>query len=165
VKNLLIILFLFFATQSSGQYSFSGSASGTATVYAIQSLSITGGTVIPAFNTFEDYLNGITVSSFLGLSIKSNVSWTLSVMAQNAFFSPMTANGSTNMPASVLGIKTSIMSNYLNASTNSQTLKTGNKGNANAPGNSFNIDIKYNPGFSYKGGIYTLGLVYTLTQQ
>lgn len=165
MRSLLVILFLLGAVRGEAQYSFSANLTGNITVFAIQSLTMTGGTVIPSFNTFEDYQNGIEVSGYLNIAVKSNVSWTLSVMAQNAVFAPMTANGSTDMPASVLGIKTNSMSSYLPSGTTAQTLKTGNKGDHNAPGNSFQVDLRYNPGFSYKGGIYTLGLVYTLTQQ
>lgn len=131
----------------------------------MQSLTLTGGSVIPSFQSLDDFANGVTVDDYLSVAVKSNVSWTVSVMAQNAHFSPMTQNGSTDMPASVLSIRSNNYSSYTALSTNAQTLKTGNKGSSNNPGNSFDIDIRYNPGFSYKGGIYTLGLVYTLSQQ
>lgn len=121
--------------------------------------------MIPSFNSFDDYKDGVDVDDYLSVNIKSNVSWTLSVMAQNAYFTPMSAGGSTDMPAGVLWIKTNSMGNYLSVSTTSKTLKTGNKGSNNTLGNNFDIDIRYNPGFTYKGGIYTLGLIYTLTQQ
>jgi len=164
--KILLSIFLFLAPfVGQAQYSFSASVSGSATVYAIQSLTITGGTVIPNFTSLDDYLNGVVAEDYLSVVVKSNKSWTLSLNAQSAFFAPMSAGGSTNMPSTVLGIKTNSMGSYLNVSTTSQTLKTGNKGDHTKPGNSFTLDVRYNPGFSYKGGIYTLGIVYTLSQQ
>ncbi|HRO43834.1 MAG TPA: hypothetical protein PL009_13440 [Flavipsychrobacter sp.] len=165
MRFLFTILLFFVAVSAKAQNSFSASVSGSATVYAIQSLTITGGSLIPNFTSLDHYLNGVTAEDYLSIGVKSNKSWTLSINAQNAFFSPMSSGGSTNMPCSVLSIKTSMMGNFLSVSTTAQTLKTGNKGNLTTPGNSFDVDIKYNPGFSYKGGIYTLGLVYTLSQQ
>jgi len=134
-------------------------------VYSIQSLTLSGGSVIPSFSSLDNYANGVAVDDYLSVGIKSNVSWTLSAMAQNAFFTPMSQSGSTNMPCSVLSVKQAAASNYITLSTTAQTLKTGSKGNLSTAGNSFTIDIRYNPGFSYKGGIYTLGIVYTLSQQ
>lgn len=165
MKSALFILLLLVSARVAAQYSFSASVSGSATVYAIQSLTITGGSVIPNFTSLDDYLNGVIAEDYLSIGVKSNKSWTLTINAQNAFFSPMSSGGSTNMPCSVLSIKTNTMGNYITISTTAQTLKTGNKGNHTATGNSFDVDVKYNPGFSYKGGIYTLGLVYTLSQQ
>ena len=146
-------------------WSYSASTSGNIIVYSIQSITLTGGTFIPSFTSLSDYANGKTAEDYLGVAIKSNKSWTLSVHAQNSYFTPMSFGGSTNMPASVLSLKDSTAYSYFDVSTTAQTVKTGNKGNTTASGNSFNIDLRYNPGFSYKGGIYTLGLVYTLSQQ
>lgn len=120
---------------------------------------------MPTLSTTDDFASGITMGSYLNVVVKSNVAWTLSVQAQNAYFSAMSEGGSTNMPASVLSIKPSSSSNYFNLSTSSQTLKSGGKGSSTAPGNAFSIDVKFSPGFSYKGGIYTIGLMYTLSQQ
>jgi hypothetical protein len=147
------------------QYSFSGSTSGNINIASIQSLTLSGGTTVPTLSTTDDFASGITMGSYLNVVVKSNVAWTLSVQAQNAYFSAMSQGGSTNMPASVLSIKPSSSSNYFNLSTSSQTLKSGGKGSSTAPGNAFSIDVKFSPGFSYKGGIYTIGLMYTLSQQ
>lgn len=164
MKTILSILTLILSA-TAGAQSFQASVSGSATVYAIQSLTLTGGSIIPNFTSFEHYLNGVEVKGYLNIGVKSNKAWTLSVKAQNAHFSPMSAGGSTNMPSSVLSVKPSTSSDYKTISTTSQTIKTGNKGDTNASGNAFQLDIRYNPGFSYKGGIYTLGLIYTLSQQ
>ncbi|MBS1781749.1 MAG: hypothetical protein JSS78_01655 [Bacteroidetes bacterium] len=166
MKTLFTILFFAFGSfQAVAQYSYSASISGSVSVFAIQSLTFTGGSVIPSFNSLEDYINGVVANNYVSVGVRSNVSWTLSVQAESAFFTPSSQSGSTNMPCSVLSVKQSESNNYIPLSTNSQTIKTGNKGGLSKVGNSFGIDIRYNPGFMYKGDIYNLGLIYTLTQQ
>lgn len=161
LTSLLLSLVI---TSSKAQYSFTSSVSGSIYFSSVQSLTLTGGTGIPTLSSSSDFMNGIEMTNYLTATIKSNVPWTLSVQSTNSFFTPMNG-GSTNMPASVLGIKTTNDNNYTSLSTNSVTLKTGNKGSGTTPGNSFSLDLKFNPGFSYQGGIYTLGLMYTLSEQ
>ncbi|MBS1588213.1 MAG: hypothetical protein JST52_01235 [Bacteroidetes bacterium] len=166
MKTILAILVLAFSSrQAAAQYSYSASLTGNVSVYAIQSLTFTGGSVIPSFNSLDDYINGVVANNYVSVGVKSNVSWTLSVQAESAFFTPSSQSGSTNMPCSVLSVKQSGSNNYIPLSTNSQTIKTGNKGGLNNAGNSFGLDLRYNPGFMYKGDIYNLGLIYTLTHQ
>jgi len=164
-KLFVILSFLLLSLTAKAQYGYTSTVSGNINVYAIQSLTITGGSSIPSFTTLNDYVSGVTVDDYISIGVKSNVSWTLSVMAQSAYFAPMSLGGSTDMPCSVVSLKSATAVNYMTLSTNAQTLKTGSKGGLTWPGNSFNVDMKYNPGFSFKGGIYTLGIVYTLTQQ
>jgi hypothetical protein len=147
------------------QYSLTGTASGSINVMSVQSLTLSGGTIVPSFTTLEHYLNGVTLDDYLNIKIKSNVPWTLNVQAQNAYFTPMSQGGSTDMPAGVLSIKRDNVTSFTPLSANSFTLKSGSKGGPTATGNTFNVDVKFNPGFNYKGGIYTLGLMYTLSQQ
>lgn len=109
--------------------------------------------------------SGVEVNNYGTIAIKSNVLWQLSFSAQNAFFTSLSQGGSTNMPSSVVSIKLHNNSNYLQLTTTSTTLKTGGRGTASSNGNTFDIDMKLNPGFGYSGGIYTIGLMYTLTQQ
>jgi len=166
LKYLIFLLFvLFSSTPISAQYSFSGTVNGTINVTSIQSMSITGGTSLPNFVTLDDYFNGVEMSNYVTIMIKSNISWLLGVQAQNDFFTPMSQGGSTNMPSTVLGLKTNSQINFTSVTTNSFTVKTGNKGNSTNTGNTFNLDMKFNPGFNYKGGIYAISLMYTLTAQ
>ena len=160
-----IVLLVLATFSAKAQYSFSGSTSGNINVSSIQSLTLSGGTTVPTLSTTDDFASGVTMAGYLNVVVKSNVSWTLSVQSQNSYFTAMSQGGSTNMPASVLSIKPSSSSNYFNLSTSSQTLKSGSKGSSTTPGNSFSVDVKFSPGFSYKGGIYTIGLMYTLSQQ
>ncbi|RYZ51279.1 MAG: hypothetical protein EOP49_12080, partial [Sphingobacteriales bacterium] len=137
----LLISTLLSAFVSKAQYSFTDNATGIINVSTIQSVTFSGGTAIPAFNSLSSYANGVTMPAYLTLSVKSNVSWLISVKAQNANFTPMTQGGSTNMPASVLSLKSAVNSSFIPMSTNSVTLKTGNRGGASTPGNNFALDV------------------------
>lgn len=105
------------------------------------------------------------MSNYVTATIKSNVSWVVVVQAQNNFFTTMSSGASTNMPASVLSLKTSSSGTYLSLNTNGINLKTGNKTGNSISGTNFNVDMKFNPGFNFKGGIYSIALLYTLTPQ
>lgn len=148
-----------------GQYGFSYTTSGNINITSIQALSFTSSNTTAYFNTIDDYANGKVITNYGTLAVKSNVSWLLGISASASVFTPMSSGASTNMPASVMSFKLSSAQNYIPLSTNSQTLKTGSRGGTTSTGNSFSIDQKFNPGFGYKGGIYTLGVIYTLTQQ
>lgn len=145
--------------------SFTGTVSGTTTIYSVVNLTITNLSGVVSFNTPDDMNNGIIVNNAATLAVKSNVSWTLSVSAQSTYFTAMTQGASSTMPASVLGIRRNGTSTFLSMSTASQTLKTGSRGNAATTGNTFDIDTEFDPGFNYPGGSYNIGVVYTLTQQ
>jgi len=161
----LLFLLLIPAGLKAQYYSFYTSTSGNINISSIYVVTLTGGTAIPSFSDADDYASGVTYSNYLNVAIKSNVSWTLSAKAQSTYFTPQSSGGSTNMPASVLSMKASTSSSYFNMSTTSQTVKSGSRGTSSTSGNSFKIDIKYTPGFTYKGGIYTIGVLYTLSQQ
>jgi hypothetical protein len=145
-------------------YSYNGYASGNINITSVQNITFTANATTTYFNTIADYQSGKISTNYGTIAIKSNVPWHLSVSAQTATFTP-TTGGSTNMPASVLSFKLSTGSTYVSLSTSSQTLKTGNRGTTTTSGNTFNIDQKFTPGFGYKGGIYTLAVMYTLAQQ
>ena len=166
LKHLLFIITVitlpFF---SKAQYTFTGGSSGLISVSSVQSITLTGGSAIPSFTSANDYATGVTASNYMSVALKSNVAWTLSIQAQNTYFTRQSSSGSLTMPASVLSVKPSTSGTYFALSTSAQTLKTGSKGTTTTSGNSFNVDIKYNPGWAYSGGIYTMGLVWTLSQQ
>ena len=156
---------MFLSAAGKAQFSHSGTASGNITVFSVQSLTLTGSTIIPSFESFSHYTNGITMSQYVEIQVRSNVNWTISVQAQNAYFSPLSQGASTNMPSTVLSMKRSDVSSYTPVSPSGHTLKNGGKGGAGKPGNTFTVDVRFHPGFGFKGGIYTLGLLYTLSQQ
>ena len=164
-KLIAIIVFIFSVTNAVAQYSFSGNATGTINVSAIQSLSVTGGSTIPSFTSLDDYFNGETMSNYVSVTVKSNVSWLVTVQSQSDYFNPLSSGASTNMPASVLGIKTSSSGSFTSISSTAMNLKTGNKTGNSLTGSSFSIDTKFNPGYNFRGGIYSISLLYTLSPQ
>lgn len=145
--------------------SFNSSTSGNFDIYSVLSLTFTNLTGVVSFNTPNDYFNGITVNNSATIAVKSNVSWQVSVATQSSTFTPMSMGASTDMPSSILAIRRNGNTTFTPMTTNSQTLKTGNRGLATTSGNTFDIDTRIDPGFSYSGGNYNIGVVYTLTQQ
>lgn len=167
-KLIFILIFLFFSGKAFcqwwGYYSFSGSASGTMDISSIVNLTVSTGSTV-TFNSTSDYSNGITSLNYTNLAVKSNILWLLEIQANAANFTAMGGGASSSMPCSVLSYKVNGTATYTTLSTASQTLKLGNQGDATASGNSFGLDLKFNPGFSYPGGQYSIGLIYTLTNQ
>ena len=158
------ILFIFSSFSIKAQ-SFNGIVNPTATVSTLLSVTLSNNTGTASFTNMNAYVNGITTNNFSTLAIKSNVLWLLSVSAQSTNFAAMGGGASSNMPASVVSMRLSNTSTFYPLSTAGFTLKTGGRGNNLAAGNTFGIDMRFNPGFSYPGGIYSLGLMYTLTNQ
>ncbi len=166
MRLLLSAILLFLSCVAIAQpKSFNGSSSGTIRVYSVLSINFTNLTGVISFNTPNDYFNGITVNNAATIAVKSNVNWQVSVASQSSTFTPMSMGASTDMPASILAIRRNGYTGFTPLSVNSQTLKTGNRGPANTSGNTFDIDTRLDPGFSYSGGNYILGVVFTLTQQ
>lgn len=163
-KLVLIILFSLLGWKAEAQ-SFNSSTSGNFDIYSVLSLTFTNLTGVVSFNTPNDYFNGITVNNSATIAVKSNVSWQVSVATQSSTFTPMSMGASTDMPSSILAIRRNGNTTFTPMTTNSQTLKTGNRGPATTSGNTFDIDTRIDPGFSYSGGNYNIGVVYTLTQQ
>lgn len=149
---------------SRGQ-TWSTTVSGTITVSTVLSITLSNQAAAPSFATSSDYTNGKTTLNYTQVAIKSNVNWIVSVKAQSTYFTPQTQNASTDMPATVLGFRLNGAVSFVTLTTTSQTLKTGNKGNAAVTGNTYNVDMKFNPGFNYNGGLYSIGMMYTVSQQ
>lgn len=118
-----------------------------------------------SFNTSGQYTDGVAYSGFTTHNVKSNLPWLVNVASQSAYFTPASSGADNNMPCSVIGIKPSIASTFMPLSVSNKVVKTGNAGNSSATGNSYNVDVQINPGYTYNAGIYNLGLTYTLTAQ
>ncbi len=159
-QALLIFIFLFASAGSYAQYSFSQSATGNITVSSVLELSVNSAAAI-TFSDVNDYANGQTVANYATISLKSNILWLVNISANATYFTALSSGASTTMPASVLNIKLNTSGNYMNLSTTAQTLKTGGRGS----GQSFSVDLNSNPGYNYPGGLYSIGIIYTLTSQ
>ncbi len=136
--------------------------------------SATGGTVNLAFNTVNDYANGVS-SADQQLKVTSNKNFAVAVKTGDANFS---YSGATSpapvMPVSgVLGLMVSANStggsivspfastSYAGLTSSSQNLLS----NATAGNNQlFSVRYKATPGFSYPSGTYTVNVLYTATQ-
>lgn len=160
-----LVTILTFITFCANAQSYTGYTSGNFDVFDIQSIDITKLSGATSFNTPADYFNGITLNDYSKITVRSNNSWQISISTQSAYFTPLTSGGSTDMPADIISVRKSGYSNFRSLSTNPWTLKTGSRGGATKSGNEFNIDMHIDPGFGYNGGVYSIGIVYTLTRQ
>lgn len=165
MKKLLFIFLILVGGFRTYAQSFSSSTSGNFDIYSILSLTFTNLTGVIAFNTPNDYFNGITVNNAATIAVKSNVSWQVSIATQSATFTAMSNGASTDMPSTILGVRRNGNTTFLPLSMSNQTLKTGSRGPSTTSGNTFDIDSRIDPGFSYSGGNYNIGIVFTLTQQ
>lgn len=118
-----------------------------------------------SFGTSAQYTNGISLAGFTTHNVKSNLPWTVSVAAQNAYFTPASSGADNNVPCSVMSFKTSSSAAYIPLSVTTKPVMTGNAGNSTSAGNTYNLDVQFNPGYGYSAGIYNLALTYTLTAQ
>ncbi|MBL7682847.1 MAG: hypothetical protein JNK00_05765 [Flavipsychrobacter sp.] len=135
--------------------------------------SATGAAVNIAFNTVNDYANGVA-SNAQELKVRSNKKFDVTVKANAASFS---YTGSTTpapvMPVQgVLALKVSAngtggtiaggFSGYTSLTSSAANLIT----NGNNGGNqTFSVMYNATPGFAYPAGTYTVDVVYTATQQ
>jgi len=164
-KLIFIVCFCILSQTSFGQFSYSATATATATVSSTYTLNYTGLVGTSSITTLSDYLNGQTTSNYATFAIKSNIPWLLEFAANAATFTATGGGASTNMPCSVASIRVTGTSAFKILSTSTQTLNTGNRGPTSTSGNTFNIDVNYNPGLNYNGGTYSLSIMYTLTNQ
>lgn len=165
-KLLLILSIILMAGNASGQtYSFTRTNEGSLTVLPVVFMNLTTNGGVPSFSSEADYNNGITNNNFASIWVKANLPWIITVKAQNATFTPMTTGASTNMPCSVITLKKSTNTPWLTLSTGVQTLATGPLGPNTVSGNTFNVSMKFNPGWSYAGGLYRINVIYTASQQ
>jgi hypothetical protein len=160
-----ILLLCLISIKGSGQFSFSGNINSSVSIQPVMALSITNNASSPLTFANTQYSNGYTISNFNTFDIKSNQPWKLSVSAATPNFSASGTHSSANMPASVIGVVKSGQSPFLQLSSTEQVLATGNRGNTSTLGNSFNMDLKADPGYNYGPGVYSLTIVYTLSPQ
>ena len=163
MRSLLIIVFVVACLSCKAQ-SYTGSVQGNFVVYSMQSLTVTALGGLITFSSPNDYLNGVISKNYASVSVKSNASWILNFAAQSTYFTALSRNASTDMPATVLGVRKAGGSSFKTLSTQAQKLESGGRGSSGEH-HEFNIDVNFNPGFKYSGGLYSIGIVYTLTKQ
>jgi len=136
--------------------------------------SATGAAVNLAFNTVNDYANGVE-SAAQQLKVRSNKKFGVSVKTSAANFS---YTGSTtpapSMPVSgVLGLKVSangtggtIATPFSATAYNTLSATAANliANGLNGGNQTFSVMYEATPGFAYPAGTYTVDVVYTATQ-
>ena len=138
------------------------------------STTATGAAVNLAFNTVNDYANGVS-SSNQELKVRSNKKFGVTVKTNNANFSytgtttpapVMPVSGVLDLRVPANGTGGTIASPfsataYADLSATAQNLLS----NCNNGGNqTFSVMYNATPGFTYPAGTYTVDVVYTATQ-
>lgn len=137
---------------------------------AIELTILSGANPQMNFVTVNDYANGI-VSAEQQVQVRSNKKFNVRVKARAARFSFAGTGSDPKMPLSVLRLKvlnnntggtvTSGYANFNSLSTSSKNMIN----NATAGGNNtFSVQYRATPGFTYPAGSYTMEIVYTATQ-
>ena len=115
------------------------------------------------FNEVSEYDNGITQSGATTFAVDASVPWKINFAAESANFQSSSA---TTMPLSVFSIgKTGSDLQALTDVSSVDPLATGARGDQALTGNTFTVDYKANPGYSYDPATYTVGIVYTISAQ
>lgn len=137
------------------------------------------------FNTISDYQNGVSILNGAALNFFSNFPWQMSISSNNQnYFQQLSGQEITNMPVSVLSIKTSFLTNWISLKSSPTLIAFGKKtgpckskdtdfesnGDCTVAVDgsikkcrSFTIDFKLDPKFNYSEGVYSTVLVYTIT--
>jgi hypothetical protein len=157
-----IIIIMLFASQVNAQ-SFNGTISPSVSVSTVLNLTVTQNIASLNFSTLDQFSNGITVSNYSTVAIKSNSNWNFSVSTSTQYFTATGASASSNMPAAILQMALSTSSTYYTLSTTPQQIKTGVAGSLTESGNNFNVNLKANPGYDYGPGTYSITITYTIT--
>lgn len=160
MKNLLFAAAILCSALSSKSQTATSSQTLTLQLQNNLDIFFAGGTPNGTSFTFSnsnDYASGLTNVAASHLQVRSNKAWTVTVAAASTHFS---SSSGTPMPAGKLGIKLTSSSSFLPLSITPALLTSGSRGNGN-----FVVDYSANPGFSYDAGTYTIGVVYTATQQ
>ncbi len=160
----IIIAFLALSVVKAGAQGFTGSVQGNFIVYSTQSITVTALGGVISFDSPNDYFNGVIANKYANIKIKSNTNWLISFSAQSTYFTALSKGASTDMPSTVMGIRKNGHSTFKTLTTQSQRLESGSRG-SKGDKHDFDIDVNFSPGFKYSGGLYSIGVVYTLTKQ
>lgn len=143
--------------------SFHGTLNSSMNITGVLHLSLTNNSSTNINLNAGTLSSGYIQNGFSSIKVKSNEPWMLTVQAGSNYFSASGTYASPDMPASVLTLSSPQKQVIL--SSTAQTLAEGNRGNTGIPGNSFNLNLKADPGYNYGPGIYSINLVYTLTSR
>ena len=181
MKKIFTIIFVLFAFVNA-TVAQTTTATQTITLTIVNSIGITfsgsgtstGTAVTIPFATVSDYANGIT-SAAQAMVVQSNTRFAVTVKANAANF---TYTGSVTpaptMPVSGVlaiivpanGTGGSIVSPFSTSTYSTLTSTAQNLLTActNGASQTFSVQYKATPGFTYPGGTYTTSVIYTATQ-
>lgn len=133
-------------------------------VFEIEKTTASADDLTFSFSDGDAYENGVENTSAAELQVRSNKDWQVNVKADAASFTNATTANTASMPASVLSVKENSATAYLTLSTTDQQIHTGSAGGFGTA-NTFSVDYKADPGFSYPADTYTIDVVYTVSAQ
>ena len=165
IKKTHFIFFVFVTNFCFAQATISRTANATVNLYSYSSLDVTtNGFLDFKFNTNQELLDGIALTNKFNASIVSNKNWILNVSTLTSSFLAIGPDASNQMPPSVLSIKKSTSATYVPLTNNPSMITTGFRGGQTAA-NTFKLDIKATPGYTFNGGAYAIVLLFTLSAQ
>ena len=127
----------------------------------VYNIEITEGEDIQfAFNSKEDYDNGIELKDASKLTLAANSSWQVSIDTNGKeYFAASEEENNETLPVSVLSIKPNSASEYVGLSTQSQVIFQSNvRGN----NQELSLDYKASPAWDTPRDAYTLEIRYTI---
>lgn len=139
------------------------SVMGNITIPQLQSLEVkVNNTPTIYFENSNDLSNGKEIKDFYVITVKSNTPWVLTFNANSSNFTNVSNSALDNMPSNVIFIKRSEENNYKLLPTLPQTLLSNDNDNI---ANEYRFDVKINPSWQYSGGLYNVGIIFTLTNE
>ena len=113
-----------------------------------------------AFNTKEDYDNGIELKEASKLTLAANSSWQVSMDTNGKeYFNASQEENNGTLPVSALAIKPSASNNYVSLSTESQVLFQSNTRGNNQE---LSLDYKASPAWDTPRDAYVIEIRYTI---
>jgi hypothetical protein len=159
---IYIIILVSAVLPARGQ-SFNGTINPSVNVQTIMNLNVVQNISSLNFSTLDQFNNGITVSNYSTVQIKSNFDWTFSISTATQYFTASGGSASPTMPASILQMAVSTSPTYYTLSTTPQQINAGSQGDYTETGNIFNVNLKASPGYDYGPGTYSITITYTIT--
>jgi len=113
-----------------------------------------------AFNTKEDYDNGIELKDASKLTLAANSSWQVSIDTDGKeYFTASEEENNGTLPVSALAIKPSTSSDYVNLGTESQVIFQSNTRGNNQE---LSLDYKASPAWDTPRDAYVIEIRYTI---
>jgi len=151
---------------ATAQRSLSGSIMPSETVQSVITFTLTSNSSPTiTFSNGSDYTDGYVVLSFNTIAVQSNMPWNLYISSSTDNFTNSGVYSTPNTPASLLIYGVEGKSTKMTLSSTPKLLIAGPRGSYDKLGNTFDISLSIDPGYSYGPGTYTISTVYTISAQ